>query len=51
MILSLALLREVKAVPKSRILANKGKMCSENSVAEDQYTQYTIHTMILYVVY
>ena len=49
MIHNLALLREGKAVPKSRILANKGKMCSENSVAEDQYTQYIIHTMILYM--
>ena len=48
---NLALLREVKTVTKSRILANKDKMCSENSVAEDQYTQYTIHTMILYVIY
>ena len=35
MIPNLALLRNVKAVPKNRILANKGKMCSENSVAED----------------
>ena len=41
---NLAMLREVKAVPKSRILANKGKICSENSVAEDQVHTDTHNT-------